>query len=258
MTSMIFYEKAVALDRARHQGLKVHTRPGHFPFADKANSVFLADSEFPQAAQDYPIVFVGTAGAPFSAVALLGLTANENLLLGADGAWELGAYVPAFVRRYPFVLSGEAGAESLTVCVDEAYQGVGSTAGESLFNLDGSETAYLKSTVEFLRQFHAEMNRTQLFTNKLVELGLLSPRVITVEWEGQKSNMEGLWTVDEPRLQALDDAQTLELARAGYMGLIYAHFLSLNNVVRLARRQDQRRKAAAAELAATPTTDSVH
>ena len=117
--------------------------------------------------------------------------------------------------------------------------------------------------IEFLRLFHAEMHRTNAFASKLAQLGLLSSKVITVEFEGQKRNLEGLWLVDEQKLLALDDAQTLELVRSGYIGLIYAHFLSLSNVVRLARREDQRRKAEAARAlsgvqATEPGSNVVH
>ena len=263
MASLIFYEKAVALDRNRHQNLKIQTKADHFSFSRKTNSVFLAGSEFAEAAHDYPIVFVGPENGPFTAVALVGLSGDDNLMVDAAGTWEEGTYVPAFIRRYPFVLAGAEQAETLTVCVDEAYAGLGLAEGESFFNPDGTGTPYLQNVIEFLRLFHAEMNRTNAFAGKLAQLGLLSSKVITVEFEGQKRNLEGLWLVDEQKLQALDDVQTLELVRAGYMGLIYAHFLSLSNVVRLARREDQRRKAEAARAlsevqAAEPVSNAVH
>ena len=256
MASLIFYEKAVALDRNRHQNLKIQTKADHFSFSRITNSVFLAGSEFSEAAHDYPIVFVGPENGPFTAVALVGLSGDDNLMVDAQGAWEAGSYIPAFIRRYPFVLAGAEQAETLTVCVDEAYAGLGLEEGESFFNPDGTETPYLKNVIEFLRLFHAEMNRTNAFAGKLAQMGLLSSKVITVEFEGQKRNLEGLWLVDEQKLLALDDAQTLELVRAGYMGLICAHFFSLSNVVRLARREDQRRKAQAArELSDAQVTE---
>jgi hypothetical protein len=257
MASLIFYEKAVALDRSRHQNLKIRTKSDHFSFSRKTNSVFLAGSEFVEAAHDYPIVFVGPENGPFTAVALVGLSGDDNLMVGEDGSWEVGSYIPAFIRRYPFVLAGSEQAETLTVCLDEAYSGLGQTEGESFFNQDGTETAYLTNVVQFLRLFHAEMHRTNAFASKLAQLGLLSSKVITVEFEGQKRNLEGLWLVDEKKLLELDDAQTLELVRSGYMGLIYAHFLSLSNVVRLARREDVRRKAQAArEISAVQSAGS--
>lgn len=243
MTTMIFYERAVALNRDRHQKLKIQLKADHFAFAGKTNSVLLAASEFAEASRDYPIVFVGKEGGPFTIAVLVGLSDKENLLVGPDGVWEADTYIPAFIRRYPFVLAGADEAESLTVCIDESYAGLTDASGESLFSNDGVETDYLKNVVEFLRLFHSEMKRTSAFAGKVAELGLLTPKVITIEHEGRKQTLDGLWVVDEDKLSALNDAQTLDLVRNGTLGLIYAHLASLKNVARLAKRLDIRRKA---------------
>lgn len=239
MTTMIFYERAVALNRERHQKLKIRILPNHFSFAAKTNSVLLAGSEFAEACRDYPIVFVGSQGGPFTAAALVGLGDKENLFVDAAGNWAAGTYVPAFIRRYPFVLAGAETAETLTVCVDEAYQGLGEEEGEALFGTDGQESEYLKNVVEFLRLFHGEMKRTAAFGAKLAELDVLVPKVVTIERNGRKQTLEGLWVVDEAKLNALDDAKMLELVRTGYLGWIYAHLLSLRNVGRVAGRMDK-------------------
>jgi len=245
MASLIFYDKAVALDRKQHQQLKLRHVANHYAFAAKTNSVLLAHTEFAEAARDYPIVFVKQGDGPFAAAALLGLRGDVNLMVGARGDWEAGTYVPAFVRRYPFVLATGEDAQTLTVCVDEGCAGLNRTRGEKLFQADGSETPYLQGIVEFLRLFHTEMQQTGALLAKLDALGLLSPKVISVEHDGQASHLDGLWMVDEQKLLTLEDAATLELVRSGAMGLIYAHFLSLKNVVRLAQRQGARQRVAA-------------
>jgi hypothetical protein len=257
MTTMIFYERAVALNRERHQNLKIQLKPDHFSFATNTNSVLLAGSEFVEAARDYPIVFVGKEGGPFTLAALVGLGDKENLMVSNAGNWETSTYIPAFIRRYPFVLAGTDDAESLTVCVDEAYSGLNDEEGQALFAAEGSQTDYLTNVIEFLRLFHSEMKRTSLFAARLAELGVLSSKVITIERDGKKQTLEGLWVVDEAKLNALDDASTLELVRCGYMGWIYAHLLSLSNVARLARRLDARRTDAPAIMPAV-SSDVVH
>lgn len=250
MANMIFYERAVPLNRERHQKLKIRIVPDHFAFAAKTNSVLLAGSEFAEACRDYPIVFVGSEDGPFTAAALVGLGDQENLFVDAAGAWAAGTYIPAFIRRYPFVLAGAETAETLMVCIDEAYQGLGEAEGEALFNAEGHESEYLKGVIDFLRLFHGEMKRTAAMGAKLAELGVLVPKVVTVERQGSKQTLEGLWVVDEAKLNALDDAKMLELVRTGYLGWVYAHLLSLRNVARLANRMD-------APLAAKPE-ETVH
>ena len=244
MPSMIFYERAVALNRERHQKLKILIKPDHFRFAAKTNSVLLAAAEVAEASRDFPVVFVGKEGGPFTLAAMVGLLDHENVMVNGAGEWEVGAYVPAFIRRYPFVLAGPDDAESLTVCIDEAYPGLGETEGQALFGDDGLETDYLKRLVEFLSRFHAEMRRTTEFAAKLAELGLLTSRVITIERQGTKQTLEGFWVIDETKLNALEDARLLELFRGGFMGMVYAHLLSLSNIPRLARRLDSLLNAA--------------
>jgi len=262
MTTMIFYERAVALNRERHQKLKIRIKENHFSFTAGTNSVLLAGSEFAEASRDYPIVFVGKEGGPFTAAVLVGLADKENLLVDENGVWEAGTYIPAFIRRYPFVLAGSEDAESLTVCVDESYSGLGEAAGEPLFAEDGKETEYLTNVVEFLRLFHNEMKRASTFAIKLSELGLLTPKIITVENNGRKHTLDGLWVVDEAKLNALDDEKMLALVRSGELGLIYAHLLSLNNVARLGKRLDAKRKAGSdlkkSLVAGEARTDVVH
>lgn len=258
MTTMIFYERASALSRERHQHLKVDPRPHDFSFARPTNSVLVAVSEFREAARDYPIVFVGGEGGGYTVAALVGLGDKDNLMIGEDGRWEAGTYIPAFARRYPFILASTAGSDDMVVCVDEACAGLGAERGEALFAQDGSPSPYLDKVVDFLKLFHQDMTRTAQFAQRLHSLGLLSQRVVNVERDGKRQVLEGVWTVDEARLAALDDAQLLQLARSGDLSLIYAHLASLDNVRRLAARLDLREKAALAVLAEQAPEGGVH
>lgn len=250
MTSMIFYERTVPLNRASHQNLKLRPNPDYFTFASQTNSVLLAASEFPDALRDYPIVFVGQEGGPFAVVALVGFADKENLMVDASGRWEAGTYVPAFIRRYPFILATDNDDDNMTVCIDEACKGLGTEEGEALFGADGVETAYMKNVVGFLQTFHAEMKRTGEFAARLAALGLLTSKVINVQSNGARQTLGGFFLVDQEKLDALNDAQMLALARSGDLAWIHAHQLSLSNVSRLASRFDERLGAAAVKAPA--------
>jgi hypothetical protein len=247
MTSMIFYENAVPLNRASHQNLKLRPNPDYFTFASQTNSVLLAASEFPEALRDYPIVFVGQEGGPFAVVALVGFSDKENLMVDASGRWEANTYVPAFIRRYPFILATGANddPDNMTVCIDEACKGLGTEEGEALFGANGVETEYMKGVVGFLQLFHAEMKRTGEFAARLAALGLLTSKVVNVQSNGETKTLGGFFLVDQEKLDALTDAQMLALARSGDLAFIHAHLLSLANVSRLAARLDERLQAAA-------------
>lgn len=166
MAQLLFYDNIVALNRERHADLRLKPANGDCSFARDSHFVPLAGTEFYQAAADYPIVFAGDEGEP-TPVALLGLREGDNAFVNADGRWRSGTYVPAFVRRYPFVLArgDDSDSDNLTVCVDESYAGFTREAGEgeALFDAEGNQSEMLQRSVEFLQQYLAESERTRAF-----------------------------------------------------------------------------------------------
>jgi hypothetical protein len=179
-------------------------------------------------------------------MALLGLRQNENLLVDENGHWAQGVYVPAFVRRYPFILAEKpAGAEGddFTVFLDEAYEGFGSEEGERLFKEDGSDSEMLANAVGFLGEFQQHVARTHWFMDQLRKHQLLEPRNIRLEKDGNAINLNGLFVVNEEKLRQLDEKTAHEFLKEGVLGWIYAHLLSLPNIDRLAQRLDQRERA---------------
>ena len=101
-TQLLFYENAVPVTVKAHKDLAVRTGE-NYAFATKVNSVPLTAIEFSAAAAQYPIVFAGTDDKVMPAV-ILGVQDSQNFYVDSDGAWT-GGYIPAFVRRYPFVFS---------------------------------------------------------------------------------------------------------------------------------------------------------
>lgn len=247
MAATVFYERAVALDRSTHQGLKIQIQPDHYAFARETNALPIAASEFGDACKFYPIVFVGDDKNAFHAAALLGLRDQSNLFVTDEGTWQPDCYVPAFARRYPFVLGTTSDADRLAVCIDEAYPGLNREEGIALFEED-QESDYLKRMMDFLRAYQREMDVTAKMAVRLKELGLLVPKSITVSQEGKDQYLSGFWVVDDDKLAGIDDVRAAELFHSGMLRLIELHRVSLGNVQRLAARLDARRKAAAQEV----------
>ena len=246
MTTLMFYQAPAPLNSAVHLRMRVRPLNGNYRFAAATNSVPLAAVEFFDAAREYPIVFT-EGDKPFPTI-LTGVRNQENLLVGDDGSWQ-GRYVPAFVRRYPFVLSERADSKDFSVYIDEGYDGINAEGGERLFNDDGSHTLMFKQALEFLSQFQGEVERTSRFAERLKELDLLVSRRLEVKRpDDAPLVLQGFYVIDEARLQALDDTVLLGLARSGELAWIYAHLMSLSNVGILADRL-----AKVAALAETPT-----
>ncbi len=240
MTTLLFYEKPVPLNVDIHLKTRLGSLGTDTGFAANTNSIPLAVVEFIDSAREYPIAFAGKEGGALFPIALVGVRHNENLFVTPENRWD-GRYIPAFVRRYPFVLSEKQGADDFNVYIDEAYSGFGAADGDRIFTDAGEHTPLLKQALEFLSNYQAEITRTRLFVERLETLGLLIPRVLEVVRKDEAPLvLQGFSVVDEQRLAVLGDAELLALAKDGYLALIYAHLGSLGNVARLSERLDAR------------------
>lgn len=239
MKQLLIYQRPVQLNRQLHRHHRVLPLDNDYRFAGQVNSAPLACSEFAHAARQYPIVFAGASLEAVVPAALLGLRAGQNLMVDAQGRWADGVYVPAFLRRYPFVLAErEPGAGDFTVCLDADYAGLreGGSEGEPLFDAQGANTALLDNALSFLQQYQIELARTRELVATLTTHGLLIPRQITVDNGVETAySLDGFYVVDEQKLNALKGKALQELARSGDLGWIYAHLLSLGNIDRLSR-----------------------
>lgn len=253
MATLLFYEKPVPLNVDVHLKARMGSIGTDARFAAQTNSIPLAAVEFIDTAREYPIAFTGQEGGAMFPIALVGVRHNENLFVNAENRWD-GRYIPAFVRRYPFVLAEKQGADDFNVYIDEAYPGFGADDGERLFTDNGEHTPILKQALEFLSTYQGEITRTRVFVERLQALNLLIPRVLEVVRSNEAPMvLQGFSVVDEQRLAGLSDGDLLSLAREGYLALIYAHLGSLGNVSRLSERLDARLAASLSSVDTTPS-----
>ena len=234
MPELLFYRQIVALDKDKHRDLRVG-EIRKYEFARQTNSIPLAVVEFFEAAREYPIVFAQANANELVPVALLGLRDKENLFIDRHGRWD-ARYLPAFVRRYPFVPS-ETNTDQLLVCIDEFHAAVGAKDGQRLFASDGSPTPFLEKAITFLRDYHGEALRSREFVNRMRELDLFTEVAARAELRtGGAFQLGGLSVISESRYRELDKEVVDELFRKGWLALIDAHLLSLGNLGRLIDR----------------------
>jgi hypothetical protein len=227
------YGEIVPLQRT-HRVLLPH---GATPqFCRGINALAISYAELTAAARHYPVVFASAdAGASYAPVIVLGLADGENLFMSAAGDWDAAAYLPAYLRRYPFCLSklyvdGEA-RSGRVVCVAKAYV---DDAGLALFAEDGSPTPYWAHMERLLQAFEADLDRTAAMCAALARLGLFAPFTLTVMHDDVPGpKLEGMYRIDQARFDALRPATLKALQRKGFLGHLYAHLQSLENFAAL-------------------------
>lgn len=231
----LIYETAVPVSKIRHANWSVEVG-NDYAFSRNVNSVPLMAVEFAAAAAEYAVVFAGSEQAIMPAV-ILGMRDRENLYLGAHGGWQ-AKYIPAFLRRYPFVFSSQEDGKNFLLCVDEGFPGFNQEGrGEKLFDAEGKPSPYVENVLKFLQSYQVEFRRTQAFCQKLRELNLLEPMRAQVTLEsGERMALTGFMAVDRARLKALPGEKLAEMARSDELELVYAHLHSMRHFASMRER----------------------
>ncbi len=196
--------------------------------------------EFARASAEMPIVFVKNAETgEFQAVALLGLSQNENLFYSKD-KW-LSSHLPALISHHPFALIPSQNDENqLQMVLKEDSHLVSKTEGDALFDDDGNETEYLEKRKNSLGRYFENSHVTSAFVKQLNDISLLSQQNLSLELNGEKIAINGVYLVDEKVLNALSDEDFLELRKKGYLAPIYNHLNSLHQLSRLAKLKSEK------------------
>lgn len=204
-----------------------------YDFASDTNAVPLAAIEFASAMRHYPVVFAETDGFP---VALLGLERTNRFVERAQ--WAPGYYVPAYIRRYPFVFA-DTGAGSFALAVDMGSDRIarGGKEGMPLFER-GELAAPTAEALAFCRDFHGAHIQTRAFVEALHEQDLLISQIADARLpSGEPMTLSGFKVVDRSRFEALGDDLIVAWHKRGWLSLIHFHLASLDRFADLPSRE---------------------
>lgn len=220
----LFYNSPVPLDAQAHKTKALKQNFG-FGFTKEVNAVPINVIEMPQICHFYPIAFSPDGSA--TPVAILGLRDQENLFLDNNDAWLEDTYIPAYIRRYPFIFSEMPDSDQLTLCVDMDDSVVEENGDQPFFDQDGKPTDLANNALEFCKSYHAAAQQTLEFSKALVELDILVDREAELNVAGgKKIKFAGFQIIDEEKLSKLDDSAFLKLREGGWLPFIYAHLFS--------------------------------
>jgi len=194
------------------------------------HAIPLTVDEFAQAQRHFPIVF--SAGDNPVPLALMGLNENVNVFFDAEGAQLDDAYVPAYIRRYPFLLAKlSPEAEDMSLCFDPSTDLLGEFAdGQALFT-DGQPSDHTKSLLSFCEQFEQAGARTQAFMEELNKAGLLMEGEVAIQQNDKPEQpyiYRGFKMINQEKLREIDGDQLKTWNEIGLLPLIYAHLFSLD------------------------------
>lgn len=235
----LFYNDLLPLNSRDHAKWKAATLESAAYLA-ATHAIPLTSDEFVDAQRHFPIVF--TAGENPLPIALFGLNEGVNTYVGEDNKINESIYLPAYARRYPFILAKlQQGVDDMSLCFDPSANLLGAfDEGLALFDDAGQPTEYVQGVLDFCRRFEEAGQRTKLFMDELIKLDILIDGEIAITRNDMPDTpfvYRGFRMVDENKLRELS-ADTLEgLVKNGILALIYAHLYSLNMMRNLFERQ---------------------
>ena len=245
----LFYNALEPLSSETHAAFKFRT-PERANFLVGQHAIPVTVDEFVAAQRTLPIVF--TTGDDSIPITLMGLNEGVNVFIGDDGQMsEEQVYVPAYIRRYPFMLARlRPDAEELSLCFDPTGESIGAfDDGEPLFE-DGKPTEIVQNILTFNEQFEQAGARTANFMTEMRALGLLMDGEVTLQMQGfeQPFVYRGFQMVNEEKLNDLRGDQLRKIQKSGLLALIYAHMFSLAALPQIFERQVKLGKAPAPQL----------
>jgi hypothetical protein len=233
----LFYQNLQPLSSSLHGSYKA--RPSdRAPHLAKANAIPLTIDEFMMAQRHFPIVF--SSGEVPVPLALMGLNDGVNVFIDDEGKPINPLYIPAYVRRYPYLLARlDEKAEELSLCFDPTSELIGEGGeGNPLF-ADEKPTEALTAILKFCEDFEIAAQRTTAFVKELQDMDLLIDGEVTIQPNdaAQPFLYRGFRMVDEEKMREMNGDQLRKINQNGILPLIYAHLFSLPQIRDLFGRQ---------------------
>lgn len=236
--NVMMYGNPQPLTKDKHAKYGITQVEKPFSFMEKTHFVPLTAPEFGQASSSFPIIFAGEEKTP---LAVMGIRTDENLFV-TDGQFDNMAYMPAFARRYPFVLAGDKENDRFVVCVDEEASCVTKNKPAQKF-FDGDQPSkFTNDAFEFLKQFEQDRRATENMIARFKELDLFEQKEMNFQGNNadgslaEKQKIADYFAITDEKLRTLDEKTTKEFLDNGYLGVAYAHMMSLSNWQRLVNK----------------------
>jgi hypothetical protein len=195
-------------------------------------------NEFYSACRDYPILFAKAQEGNWISVVLLGYE-NQNMYLEENGSWRAKSYVPAFIRKYPFVLlqteDKESKKQNFTLAIDKSCViELDELSEQRAFFKEDKPTEFAQNTFGFLMDLQNGAVATAGFIKELEEWELLEEKQAQlVDSEGKTHTINGFYTVNEEKMNHLSEKKKESMCKKGAVPLITAHLISLGNMAKV-------------------------
>jgi hypothetical protein len=238
----IFYGSLEPLSSSVHGAYRSRSSD-RAPFLTSNHAIPITIDEFVAVQRHFPIVFsVGETPVP---LALMGLNEGVNVFVDDEGKPLGDIYLPAYVRRYPFMLARlQPDAQELSLCFDPTSGLIGDFEdGQALFD-DGKPSETTNNVLKFCEEFELSAQRTVAFMTELRDSGLLMDGEVSIQPAGSEQPFvyRGFQMINEEKMRELEGDELKRMNQNGMLPLILAHLFSVSLVRDVFAKQMQQGK----------------
>lgn len=230
----LLFNDLVAFDMQAHRALRLAVQRKHFRFAAGAHLLPVTAAEAGIALRHYPLVFM-PEGEQMTLVALTGVPGEGNRFIDAKGEWRHGAYIPSYVRGYPFIALRPSETAEPILAFDPAADDFKAADGQPLLDEAGEPGEQLKGILAYQTEFRVLADRALAMGRALKEAGVLEEGSLTLQTPGagEAQKIGGFLVVNEQKLRALPADALKKLMEADALGLAYVQLLSMGSLPNL-------------------------
>lgn len=219
----IVYNDLCLINSQTMQDSAIKTRPWQDIFAT-TQLIPLNITEFKLACTYMPIIF-SPIGKPMP-IALTSFTTGNNSFV-TEGQWQTNSYIPAAIRRYPFVL-GDANTEGKRPLYIDSTA-IKNDHENPLFDTDGNSGKIIKQALQFCKDYDDHLTITENTVDLIDSLDLFKETQLVIKnKDGTESKTRIFKIIDTVKYQNLSDNDIVTLQKHHALWVIHTHIVSMS------------------------------
>lgn len=225
----LFYNDLMPLNMRDHEGWRSKSMVDA-KWLIGQHAIPLTAEEFPAAQRHFPIVF--SSGDNPVPLALFGLNEGVNVFVNDEGKITEDIYLPAYLRRYPYLLARlDSNSDNMSLCFDPSAGIVGDFKEGSVIFEDGKPSEFIQGVMDFCEKFEQAGQRTQNFVAELKKHDLLMDGEAAIQRNDapdQPYIYRGFKMINQEKFREIRGDVLRTWNQNGMLHLIYSHIMSLD------------------------------
>lgn len=179
---------------------------------------------------DMPIIF-SPIGRPMP-IAMTSFLSDTNSFI-KNGEWQADTYVPAALRRYPFVLGNINSEGKQPLYIDS--NAISDDHEHPLFNETGNSEKILENAIKHCKEYDDHLKITENIIDTIDSLDLFKETQLVITNKAGEEKKTGIFKIiDNDKYKNLSDEHIVTLQKNHGLWVIHTHIISMSKTQNIA------------------------